>query len=106
MKRILVPVAAIVTAAMAAVAQQSPLTPHACELNYKAFVERMSEASSKLSGRELADIHRVAVRGFDACTSGDQKFDAKGFFEKLGPARGKPEDIFKEFDRGDAGAKK
>jgi hypothetical protein len=105
MRRILVLVAAIVAVPMAAVAQ-SPLTPHACELNYKAFVERMSEASPKLSGRELADIHRVAVRGFDACTSGDQRFDAKGFFEKLGPAGGKPEDIFKEFDRGGAGAKK
>jgi hypothetical protein len=105
MRRILVSVAAIVAVPMATVAQ-SPLTPHACELNYKAFVGRMSEASSKLSGRELADIHRVAVRGFDACTSGDQRFDAKGFFEKLGPAGGKPEDIFKEFDRGGAGAKK
>jgi hypothetical protein len=106
MRSTLVSVAAIVVVTMGAVAQQSPLTPHACELNYKAFVERMSEASAQLSGKELADIHRVAVRGFDACTSGDQRFDAKGFFEKLGPAGSKPEDIFKEFDRGGAGAKK
>ncbi len=98
--------AAAVFAVTTAAVAQSPLTPHACELNYKAFVERMSGAASKLSGKELSDIHRVAVRGFDACTSGDQKFDAKGFFEKLGPAGGKPEDIFKEFDRGGAGAKK
>lgn len=106
MRRTFVWVGAVVATTAAAVAQQSPLTPHACELNYRSFVERMSEASSKLSGKELADIHRVAVRGFDACTSGDQRFDAKGFFEKLGPAGGKPEDIFKEFDRQGAGAKK
>ena len=97
--------AAIVAVTMAAAAQ-SPLSPHACEINYKSFVERMSEASSKLSGKQLAEIHRVAVRGFDACTSGDQEFDAKGFFEKLGAAGSKPDDILKEFDRGGAGAKK
>ena len=106
MRHILVSAATVVAVSAAAVAQHSPLTPHACEINYKAFTERMSGAASKLSGKELADIHRVAVRGFDACTSGDQRFDAKGFFEKLGPAGGKPEDIFKEFDRGGAGAKK
>jgi len=106
MRPILFSAAAVFAVTIAAVAQ-SPLSPHACELNYKAFVDRMSGgAASKLSGKELADIHRVAVRGFDACTSGDQKFDAKGFFEKLGPAGGKPEDIFKEFDRAGAGAKK
>jgi|SwirhisoilCB2_FD_contig_31_2504038_length_376_multi_6_in_0_out_0_1 hypothetical protein len=78
-----------------------------CDKDFKAFWDRMSGPGAKnVSGKQLADAGRVAVRGYDACTAGDQRFNAKDFFEKLGPAGSKPEDIFKEIDRQGAGAKK
>lgn len=84
--------AAIALAALAAPASAENLN---CEKDFKAFWERMSGNGAKLSGKELADINRVAVRGFDACTSGDERFNAKNFFEKISQYGSKPEDIFK-----------
>lgn len=102
MKRVALAIAAV--AAIAASASAENLN---CEKDFKAFWERMAGPGAKeLSGKQLADVGRVAVRGYDACTSGDERFNAKDFFDKLGPAGAKPEDIFKEIDRQGAGAKK
>src|SRR5262245_30093152 len=102
MKRIAIAIAAV--GAFAAAASAENLN---CEKDFRAFWDRMSGPGAKdLSGKQLADIGRVAVRGYDACTAGDERFNAKDFFDKLGPAGAKPEDIFKEIDRQGAGAKK
>ena len=91
--------AVITVAAVAGTASAQNLN---CDKDFRAFWDRVSNAGAKqLSGKQLADTARVAVRGYDACTSGDQRFNAKDFFDKLGPAGAKPEDIFKE-----VGAKK
>ena len=61
-----------------------------CEKDFKAFWERMAGPGAKgVTGKQLADYGRYAVRGYDACTSGDQRFNAKDFFDKLGPAGAK-----------------
>lgn len=102
MKRFVLAVVAV--GAVAATASAQNLN---CDKDFRAFWDRMSGPGAKqLSGKQLADTARVAVRGYDACTSGDQRFNAKDFFDKLGPAGAKPEDIFKEIDRQGAGAKK
>ena len=101
MKRVALAIVAVVTVAASASAQKLN-----CEADYRAFWERMAIGAKQLSGKQLADINRVAVRGYDACTSGDERFNAKDFFDKLGTVGAKPEDIFKEIDRQGAGAKK
>jgi hypothetical protein len=45
-------------------------------------------------------VNRAALRGFDACTGGDERFTAENFFKKLEqnlPA--KADDIFKEINK-------
>ena len=77
-----------------------------CEKDFRAFWDRMISAGAKLSGKELAAINRVAVRGYDACTAGDERFNAKNFFDKLTGQYGlKPEELFREMDS-HSGAKK
>jgi len=76
----------------------------ACATDYKAFWERFAAQGAKMEAKEVVEINRVALRGFDACTSGDQRFNAKDFFEKLGQGGSKPEDILKSIEG--AGAKK
>lgn len=68
----------------------------ACVTDWKAFWERMASQGAKMEAKEIIEINRVALRGYDACTAGDQRFNAKEFFEKLGSPGSKPEDVFKE----------
>lgn len=77
-----------------------------CANDYKAFWERMASSGAKLTGEQLAAVNRVALRGYESCTSGDERFNAKNFFEKLSGQYGlKPEELFREMDS-HAGAKK
>jgi hypothetical protein len=102
MKRLALAIVAV--AAVGATASAQNLN---CEKDYRAFWDRMAAAGAKnLSGKQLADINRVAVRGFDACTAGDQRFNAKDFFDKLSPAGAKPEDVFKQIDQQGINVKK
>ena len=77
-----------------------------CDRDYKAFWSKMAPAGAKMTAKQLADINRVAVRGYDACTAGDQRFNTRDFFDKLSPAGAKPEDIFKQIDQQGINAKK
>jgi hypothetical protein len=77
-----------------------------CDADFKAFWERTATGAKQATGKQLADTARVAVRGYDACTSGDQRFNAKDFFDKLSPTGAKSEDIFKELESRNTGAKK
>lgn len=105
MKRI-----ALALAAFAAVAGPASAAENLnCEKDFKAFWERMNSAGVKsLTGQQLADISRTATRGYDACTSGDERFNAKNFFDKISGTYGsksKLEDLLREMDS-HAGAKK
>jgi len=72
-----------------------------CDGNYKAFWSATLPAAAKeLSGAQLAAIHRLALRGYDGCTSGDERFVAQDFFKKLAEIRpAKADDLFRELEK-------
>jgi hypothetical protein len=48
-----------------------------------------------MSAEQYADLSRTALRGFDACSAGDERFTADNFFKKLdSQAMSKASDIF------------
>ena len=80
-----------------------------CAKDYKAFWENFDRARyAKMSAEQIADLSRTALRGYDACTSGDERFTAANFFKKLDAAgpNAKASDIFKSGAFDPAGAKK
>jgi opacity protein-like surface antigen len=87
-----------ILAAVAAVALTSPVAAADCAKDYKDFWENLDRSRyAKMSGEQIADLSRTALRGYDACTAGDERFTADNFFKKLdqlGP-NAKAEDIFK-----------
>ena len=72
-----------------------------CERDYQDFWFRMSSGLAKdLSGAQLAQMNRYALRGYDGCTAGDERFTADNFFKKLeaiNPA--KADEFFKEVEK-------
>ena len=95
--------AALAATALAATAHAQSAN---CDKDFKDFWEKMSPAAKQISGKQLADTARVAVRGYDACTSGDERFNAQNFFDKLSSPNVRPDDLFQELDRQRGGAKK
>jgi hypothetical protein len=55
-----------------------------CANTYKDFWEKLMRdaGGAKLTGEQLANSHRVALRAYDSCTAGDESF-AKQLFDKL-----------------------
>jgi hypothetical protein len=70
----------------------------ACAKDYKNFWESLERSRfARMSAEQIADLSRTALRGYDACTAGDERFTADNFFKKLdqlGP-NAKASDIFK-----------
>ena len=95
--------AAVATAALATTALAQGAN---CDKDFKDFWEKMSPAAKQLSGKQLADTARIAVRGYDACSAGDERFNAQNFFDKLSSPNVRPDDVFQELDRQRGGAKK
>ena len=99
----------IALAVVALGALSAPAFAANCAKDYKDFWENMDRSRySKLSAEQIADLSRTALRGYDACTSGDERFTADNFFKKLdqlGP-NAKASDIFKSGAFDPAGAKK
>jgi opacity protein-like surface antigen len=99
----------LILAAVAAAALSAPAAAANCAKDYKDFWENMDRARyAKMSAEQIADLSRTALRGYDACTSGDERFTASNFFKKLdamGP-NSKASDIFKSGAFDPAGAKK
>jgi hypothetical protein len=63
------------------------------------------QKSSKTSAEQFADLSRMALRGYEACTAGDERFTAKDFYEKLqSQANAKASDIFKDGAFGPGGS--
>ncbi len=79
-----------------------------CAKDYKDFWENLDRSKfAKMSAEQIADLSRTALRGYDACTAGDERFTADNFFKKLdGLANAKASDIFKSGAFDPPGAKK
>jgi len=83
MKRVAVAVLAAAALAGTAAAQIGSGTPK-CESDYKEFWGRMASGVAKeLTGAQLAQLNRYALRGYDGCTSGDERFAARDVFKRL-----------------------
>jgi hypothetical protein len=72
-----------------------------CEREYQDFWVRVSSGPAKeLSGAQLAQINRYALRGYDGCTAGDERFMTENFFKKLeaiDPA--KADEFFRDLEK-------
>jgi hypothetical protein len=89
-------------------ALSAPAMAADCAKDYKDFWDRNTINAKKLSPEQYADLSRTALRGYDACTAGDQRFTADNFFKKLdqlGP-NAKASDIFNSGAFSAPGAKK
>ena len=74
----------LILAAVAAAALSAPAMAANCAKDYKDFWQSLDrEKFAKLSADQIADLSRTALRGFDACTAGDERFTADNFFKKL-----------------------
>jgi hypothetical protein len=99
----------LILAAVAAAALSSPALAADCANDYKQFVINLDHNKlAAMSAEEIADLSRTALRGYEACTSGDERFTAQNFFRKLdelGP-HSKSSDIFNSGAFSPPGAKK
>jgi len=99
----------IALAVLAAAAFSAPALAADCAKDYKAFWDNLDRARfAKMSPEQFADLSRTTLRGYDACTAGDQRFTAESFFKKLdqlGP-NAKASDIFNSGAFAPPGAKK
>ena len=99
----------LILAAVATAALSAPALAADCAKDYKSFWENLDRSRyAKMSAEQIADLSRTALRGYDACTAGDERFTAQNFFKKLdqlGP-NAKASDIFKSGAFDPPGAKK
>ena len=99
----------LILAALGVVALSAPAMAANCAKDYKSFWENLDRSRfAKMSAEQVADLSRTALRGYDACTAGDERFTAENFFKKLdrlGP-NSKASDIFKSGAFDPPGAKK
>jgi hypothetical protein len=99
----------LILATVAAAALSAPALAADCAKDYKAFWDNLDRSRfAKMSAEQIADLSRTALRGYDACTAGDERFTAQSFFKKLdqlGP-NAKASDIFKSGAFDPPGAKK
>ncbi len=99
----------VILAGLAAAALSAPAMAADCAKDYKSFWDNLDRSRfAKMSAEQIADLSRTALRGFDACTAGDERFTAENFFKKLdrvGP-NAKASDIFKSGAFDPPGAKK
>jgi hypothetical protein len=98
----------LVLAILAASALSAPALAADCGKNYKEFwtdIDR--ETFAQLTAEQIADLSRTALRVYDGCTSGDERFSAENFFEKLDRSKySKASDIFRSGAFDPPGAKK
>jgi hypothetical protein len=54
-----------------------------CNALYKGALEKVhKEEIGGLEANRIADLHRLALRAYDACSAGDE-FNAREFFDQL-----------------------
>src|SRR5215471_7931693 len=82
---------------LAAGALGAPALAADCAKDYKDFMLNLNRGKlTEMSPAEIADLSRTALRGYDSCAAGDERFSAQNFFRKLdelGP-HSKSSDIF------------
>ena len=99
----------LILAALGVVALSAPAMAANCAKDYKAFWDNLDRSRfAKMSAEQIADLSRTALRGYDACTAGDERFTADNFFKKLErlSPNSKASDIFKSGAFDPPGAKK
>ena len=65
-------------------ALSAPAVAADCAKDYKDFWQNLDrEKFAKKSADQIADLSRTALRGYDACTAGDERFTADNFFKQL-----------------------
>jgi hypothetical protein len=58
-----------------------------CAKDFKEFWTNIDrEKMAQLTAEQMADLHRTALRVYDSCTSGDERFTAGNFFKQLDAA--------------------
>jgi hypothetical protein len=75
----------------------TPAAAANCAKDYKDFWDNNSPLAKSLTAEQYAKLSRTALRGYDACSAGDERF-ASDFFNKLGSALAKPEDVFNQIN--------
>jgi hypothetical protein len=53
-----------------------------CGAAYKGFMDKFQDKSATMAPDQLANVHRLALRAYDACQAGDE-FNAKQLFDDL-----------------------
>jgi len=91
--------------ALALTALSAPVWAADCAKDYKDFWDKNSPLAKSLTAEQYAKLSRTALRGFDACSAGDERF-ASDFFNKLGSALAKPEDVFNQINSSPLAKKK
>ena len=93
-------------AIIAAGALSAPAMAANCAKDYKDFWDNLDrEKSAKMTADQFADLSRTALRGYDSCTAGDERFSADNFFKKLNTSpNSKASDIFNSGAFGPAGS--
>ena len=62
----------------------SPAAAANCAKDYKDFWDKIGrEGYSKMSGDQFAKLSKTALRGYEACSAGDQPFNSTEFYKKL-----------------------
>ena len=87
----------LAVSAIALAALTAPSLAADCAKDYKDFWDSNSPLAKNLSPQEFAQLSRTALRGYDACSAGDERF-SEDFFKKLGSALSKPEDVFNQIN--------
>jgi opacity protein-like surface antigen len=79
----------------------SPAAAANCAKDYKDFWDGIGrEGYAKMSGEQFAKLSRTALRGYDACSAGDQPFNGPEFYKRLGQqAYALPDDFWEKLQR-------
>jgi hypothetical protein len=69
----------------ASVTAASAQTTVACDTEFKNIWEQLKPngPAAKMTGEQLANVHRTSLRAYDACMAGDEQW-AKAAFDKIG----------------------
>jgi hypothetical protein len=97
-----------VLALFAVGALSAPAFATDCAKDYKEFVLNVDRGKlATMSADEIAKLSRTALRIYDGCTSGDERFSATNLFRQLDASKySKADDIFSSGAFDPPGAKK
>jgi len=99
----------VAIAILAASALSAPaLAGTDCAKDYKEFLVNLDRGKlATMSAEEIAGLNRTALRIYQACTSGDERFSATNLFRQLDAEKySRANDIFRSGAFAPPGAKK